>query len=87
VAGKGAGELARLLEPLDLIVWNGHVIIVLDRKTVIESRLECVGPGHGGVVTTPLLQRLEEIMRTRRPLDSWPKGSKQRDGFVVRRWF
>jgi len=87
IAGKGSKELARLLEPLDLIVWNGHVIIVLDRKTVIESRLECTAPGHGGVVTTPLLQRLEEIMRTRRPLDSWPKESKQRDGFVVRRWF
>jgi cell wall-associated NlpC family hydrolase len=87
VAGKGALELATLLEPLDLIVWNGHVIIVLDRQTVIESRLECDRPGHGGVVTTPLRQRLAEIMRSRRPLDAWPKGSRQRDGFVVRRWY
>jgi len=87
VAGKGAPELATLLEPLDLIVWNGHVIIVLDRETVIESRLECGKPGHGGVVTTPLRQRLAEIMGTRRPLDVWPKGSRQRDGFVVRRWY
>jgi hypothetical protein len=86
VAGMGAPELASLLEPLDLIVWNGHVIIVLDRETVIESRLECGKPGHGGVVTTPLRQRLAEIMRSRRPLDVWPKGSRQRDGFVVRRW-
>ena len=87
VAGKGASELATLLEPLDLIVWNGHVIIVLDRDTVIESRLECGKPGHSGVVTTPLRQRLAEIMRSRRPLDVWPKGSRQRDGFVVRRWY
>jgi hypothetical protein len=87
VAGKGAKELAAMLEPLDLIVWNGHVIIVLDRETTIESRLECSSPGHGGVMTTPLRQRLEEIMRKRRPLDAWPKGSKQRDGFVVRRWY
>lgn len=87
VAGRSAVELALMLEPLDLIVWNGHVIIVLDRGTVIESRLECGRPGKGGVTTAPLRQRLAEIMRTRRPADDWPKGSKQRDLFVVRRWY
>jgi hypothetical protein len=87
VAGKGERELAQLLEPLDLIVWNGHVIIVLDRETVIESRLECGRPGQGGGVITPLHRRLTEIMVGRRPLDSWPVGSRQRDGFVVRRWY
>jgi len=87
IAHKTIGEFARLLEPLDLIVWNGHVIIVLDKDTAIESRLECGQPGNGGVVTTPLRQLLAEIMRTRRPVDSWPIGGKQRDLFVVRRWF
>ena len=87
VAGKTAEVIARLLEPLDLIVWNGHVIIVLDRDMVIESRLECGRPGNGGVRATPLKQRLAEIMRTRRAADVWPKGSTQRDLFVVRRWF
>lgn len=88
VAGKSAAELAGMLEPLDLIVWNGHVVIVLDRDTVIESRLECGRPGHGGVKTTPLRQRLAEIMRTRRGADGWPKdGRQQRDLFVVRRWY
>jgi hypothetical protein len=87
VAGKSAAELARLLEPLDLIVWNGHLIIVLDRETVIESRLECGRPGNGGVMVTRLRQRLEEIMETRRAADAWPQGSKSRDLFVVRRWY
>lgn len=87
VSGKGAQELSSLLEPLDLIVWSGHVIIVLDRETAIESRLECGSPGQGGVVLTPLRKRLAEVMRTRRPLDVWPKGSRGRDGFVVRRWY
>lgn len=86
VAGKTAGELAGLLEPLDLIVWNGHVLIVLDKETVIESRLECDRPGNGGVRTTPLRRRLEEIMQTRRPADAWPSGGKQRNLFVIRRW-
>ncbi len=86
IAGRNADEIAILLEPLDLIVWNGHVLIVLDRETVIESRLLCGKPGNGGVVTTPLKQRLGEIMRTRRPVDPWPGEKKQRGVFVVRRW-
>lgn len=86
VAGKGVAEIAAMLEPLDLIVWKGHVIIVLDRNTVIESRLECNTPGHGGVVTTPLLQRLAEVMKTRSPLDAWPQGNERQNAFVVRRW-
>jgi hypothetical protein len=62
------------------------VIIVLDRDTTIESRLECGKPGNSGVVTAPLHQRLAEITRTRRPLDSWPIAGKKRDVFVVQRW-
>ncbi len=87
IAGKQAEEIAALLQPLDLIVWNGHVIIVLDRHTVIESRLACGKPGNGGVVMTPLSRRIAEIMRTRRPANAWPDDSKRRDIFVVRRWY
>ena len=86
IAGKTAEAIAGLLEPLDLIVWNGHVLIVLDRDTIVESRLECGKSGNGGVITTPLRKRLGEIMRTRRPVDEWPAAGKQRDVFVVRRW-
>lgn len=87
VAGATAAELAGRLQPLDLIVWNGHVIIVLDRETAIESRLVCGKPGNGGVVTTPLAKRLAEVMRTRRPVDAWPEGGRGQGVFVVRRWY
>ena len=87
IAGKTAEAIAGLLEPLDLIAWNGHVLIVLDRDTIIESRLECGKQGNGGVRTTALRLRLAEIMRTRQPADRWPAAGKQRDAFVVRRWF
>lgn len=87
ILGKKSAEIARLLQPLDLIVWNGHVIIVLDRETVIESRLECGKPGNGGVVMTPLPRRIEEIMRTRRPVNAWPEGKRHQDVFVIRRWY
>jgi cell wall-associated NlpC family hydrolase len=87
ISGKQSAEIAELLQPLDLIVWNGHVIIVLDRQSAIESRLECSKPGHGGVVITPLPQRIAQIMRTRRPANSWRGAVKRQDLFVVRRWY
>ena len=87
IAGKQSAEIATMLQPLDLVVWNGHVIIVLDRQTAIESRLECGKPGNGGVVTTQLSQRLAEIMRTRRPANAWLGDKKRQDIFVVRRWY
>jgi hypothetical protein len=86
IAGKQAAEIVALLQPLDLIVWNGHVIVVLDRNTTIESRLACGRPGNGGVVTTQLPQRIAEILRMRRPVNDWAAGKKSKDIFVVRRW-
>lgn len=87
IAGKRSAEIASLLQPLDLIVWDGHVIIVLDQKTAIESRLECGTSGNGGVVMTRLSQRIADIMRTRRPVNVWPSDKKRRNIFVVRRWY
>jgi len=87
IAGKQSTEIANMLQPLDLIVWNGHVIIVLDRQTVIESRLECGKAGKDGVVMTPLSQRIAGIMRMRRPANAWSGGAKRQDIFVVRRWY
>jgi cell wall-associated NlpC family hydrolase len=87
IAGKQSAAIAALLQPLDLIVWNGHVIVVLDQQTAIESRLQCGKPGNGGVVMTSLQQRIDEIMRTRRPVDRWLTGKKYQENFVVRRWY
>lgn len=87
IAGKQSAEIAAMLQPLDLIVWNGHVVIVLDRETAIESRLVCGSPGSAGVVMTQLPRRIAEIMRTRRPANLWPGDKKRQDIFVVRRWY
>lgn len=87
IAGKSAAEIAALLQPLDLIVWNGHVVIVLDRQTAIESRLQCGGPGNGGVVMTELAARVAAVMRTSRPVNAWQGGEKKQNIFVVRRWY
>ena len=86
IAGLSVDALAARLEPLDLIAWNGHVIIVLDRNRTIESRLDC--GKKSGVVITPLKERLAQIMKTRQPVDAYPPNAVAGKGaFVVRRWY
>jgi len=87
IAGLDANGIAERVMPLDLIVWNGHVIIVIDRERVIESRLDCDAQG-GGVVISGLRERLSELLETRASLDAWPDGTVDgKKGFVVRRWY
>ncbi|MGR3912598.1 MAG: hypothetical protein QRY71_04755 [Candidatus Rhabdochlamydia sp.] len=64
-------EVQRALKPLDLIVWNGHVLIALNPYELIESR-----EGRG-VVISPLEERLFEI-RTHLQQKKIP--------FFIRRW-
>lgn len=86
IAGLRRDQLLNSLKPLDLIVWKGHVVIVLDNEQAIESVLWCGRPGSGGVRITPLRQRLGEIMALRTARDTWPEGSGKPRLFVVRRW-
>lgn len=86
IAGLGAEEIRRRLEPLDLIVWKGHVIIVLDRERTIESRLGPMPGERDGVAVRPLREVLAEVLRRRVPADRYPEGKGGRS-FVVRRWY
>lgn len=78
IAGLDESQIAALLKPLDLIVWSGHVIIVLDDNTVIEST-----PGNG-VHKSDLMMRLNSVLKERTPVNDW--GSTKGNRFVVRRW-
>ncbi len=61
-------KIALQLKPLDLIVWKGHVLIAGHRNEIIESR------GGRGVIVTPVLERLNEVVKSRR------------SDFTIRRW-
>jgi hypothetical protein len=78
IEGKNIEEILSQLQNLDMIVWNGHALYVLNRETSIESK---VGEG---VVKRSLFDRLSEIMATRRPVDDWRESEGER--FVIRRW-
>lgn len=79
ISGLDARAVSMKLEPLDLIVWDGHVIMVMDDKTVIESS------ASKGVIRSGLIERVERVMRERKPADEWIK-SKDKI-FVIRRWY
>lgn len=53
------------LEPLDLVVWKGHVLIVFEPDLFIESRA-----GYG-VVMTPLKKRYAEVLDKKPYLRRW----------------
>lgn len=82
VKGLTARQIAARLEPLDLIVWKGHVIIVLDKTHTIESCQSC--SERGGVTVRGLLTVLGQIMETRTPENVYPTSGR---AFVVRRWY
>lgn len=71
-------EIISCVQPLDLIVFKGHVILILNREMSIESKPLC------GVVQTPLKKRLTELLETKKPIDDPALcGSAH---FVIRRW-
>lgn len=80
IEGMTAGQIVEILKPLDMMVWNGHVIYVYDEKTAIQSALS-----KGGVVKTDLLETVENIMKKRRPVNEYDDSPGEK--FVVRRWY
>ena len=80
IEGLSATEIAAKLKPLDMIVWNGHVIYVYDENTSIQSSLS-----KGGVVKIGLVETLIEVMQTRTPVNEFGSGKSKR--FVIRRWY
>ena len=78
ISGMTKEGISSVVEPLDIMVWIGHVIIVIDRETVIES-------AYGrGVALSPLMERLDSLMKDRKPVDDWDASEGKR--FLLRRW-
>ncbi|MES2345826.1 MAG: hypothetical protein V4494_07815 [Chlamydiota bacterium] len=77
IEGLSVEAIAQSLLPLDLIVWRGHIVIVLDTNTSIESACP-----KGGVVTENLHKRLSEILKTKSAHNTW----KDNTSFVIRRF-
>ena len=80
IKGLTASKIKSILKPLDIIVWKGHVIIVYDENTTIES-----SHSANGVVKKNLMTILNNLMSKRSPENKWNDNNK--NSFVIRRWF
>jgi len=89
IEGLSILKIMKEVKPLDLIVWRGHVVIVLDDQHVIESRLKYVNDIEGndsGVRIRSLRTVLKEITKNRKPVNVYDVHESSRV-FVVRRWY
>ena len=88
VEGLTVDQIIRKLEPLDIIVWKGHLIVVLNQKYVIDSRHEKRGGSCRGYVGLhPLRSTLKEILETRKPVNDYYSKKAPSKRFVIRRWY
>lgn len=75
IQNKSIDQILLQIQPLDLLVWKGHVVIFLSQDEMIESRL------GWGVVRSCAKQRLSEVFQNKRPVNVYEENS-----FVIRRF-
>jgi hypothetical protein len=68
------------LLPMDMIVYPGHVLFVVDSKTIIESK------SPFGVRYCLLNKRLEEIFQERKFVRVWDNSTDSSSSFTIRRF-
>lgn len=84
IQGKQAEDILPLLKPLDLVVYRGHLFIVINAHESIESKLE-----FGGVKKNLTLNRLKGFMQEegKIPCDDPQMAFDDNRYFLVRRFF
>lgn len=79
IAGLSRDQIRSLLKPMDLILYQGHVLYVLDENHIIESK------SPFGVITRNLIERLDEIMSERTGVNAWSESIASGLQFLIRR--
>jgi hypothetical protein len=89
VEGLPLPRITELLLPLDIIVWKGHMMVVIDNGEVIESSYDHdpeTDGFQGGVRVFPVSKRLEKLLEERTPVNNYDTEMDSKK-FVVRRWY
>jgi len=88
IAGLKFEEIIQKLESLDIIVWVGHVTVILDKENAIVGCLDCGRGLEKGFRIRQTKEVLAEIMGRRIPVDSYNQRVEgKREKFVIRRWY
>lgn len=85
IAWKSLQEIVPMLQPLDIIVWRGHMLVVYDEDHTIESTVSSNGPLAPGVQIRKIEDSLGQIMQKRVPVNNY-YASSHSSPFVIVRW-
>lgn len=81
IENKNTVSILNIIKPLDLLVFLGHVIIIINKNMCIESK------EHDGVIISSFEKRLKEISNLKRPKNINITNKVDNNCFVIRRWF
>ena len=90
IEGLDIDQIVAKVEPLDIIVWRGHICVILDKERTIQSRLDYDKEKEGfqgGVRIQKLRDILKKFIAERVPVNDYesaPQDNKSK--FVIRRW-
>lgn len=91
IEGHTAEEIAAATKPFDLLGWRTHVMIVLDKDNIIQSRVDYDydTPGNqSGVRVLPMVPLIKKLMESYVPVDSYDTDvPEDMNKFVIRRWY
>jgi hypothetical protein len=73
-------EIEKNIQPLDIILFPGHVIIIINQQTCIESK------ENHGVIISQLKTKLHELKQKKTPLNNCSFEKNTDDFFVIKRW-
>ena len=86
IAGKTLSQISSMLQPLDIIVWKGHMMVVLDDEHTIESAVSFSNTAlKAGVQIRKISDSLWEVMQSKTPVNNY--GDANGEQFVVLRWY
>lgn len=87
IADKNLDQIIPMLEPLDIIVWRGHMLVVYSETETIESAVSFTDSKlKPWVQIRDIQDSLWEIMQSRVPVNNYYASSHSRP-FVIVRWY
>ena len=88
---KNIDEIIEQVQPLDIIVWRWHMIVILDKNTAIQSRVDYDDKTEGfqwWVRILPLKDVLLDVLNTKIPANNYDTELVDwKKKFVIRRWY
>ncbi len=81
IENKNASAILNIVKPLDILVFVGHVIIIINKDVCIESK------EHDGVIINSFEKKLKEISNLKKPKNITITNKVDNNSFVIRRWF